>query len=138
MENWRRFKILIEEGAQGPTPEYLDSAHKAALASGIKKYPKFKHFISKATMDPKYGSLPDDWGAWYSKAGGNQIGRVTKDRDDVMEELSRIKDEDERHALIRILLHYNNKLKKKEGIVRDDLKNLPGRITPYRRGLAKI
>jgi len=136
MENWRKY-ILNEDGAQGSTLKYLDSAHKAALASGIKKYPKFKHFIAKAMRDPKYGTLIDDWGAWTSKDTGHQIGRVSKDYDDARWEIAHIDDEAERQKLDRILSHYINKLKEKEGIEDKFLKNLPGRITKQRRALYK-
>jgi len=137
MENWRKY-ILNEDGAQGSTPEYLTRAHKDALASGIEKYPKFKHFISKAMMDPKYGSLRDDWGASTSAAQGHQIGRVSKEYSAALRELSQINDEAERHPLIQILSYYVTKLKKKEGIEDDFLKNLPGPVTTQDRERFKI
>jgi hypothetical protein len=142
MENWRRFKILNEDGAiGGPILESLTSKHKAALGRGIKKYPKFKHFISKAKMDPKYGSLPNDWGAHATAAGGH-LGRVTRDYQSARDEIwfqGRVDKDPDQDMLVQILGHYVKKIEKeRRGSVEDTLKELPGPISPEDRRRASI
>ena len=140
MENWRRFKILNEEiYGYGSAPKNLTSKHMAALGRGIEKYPKFKHLISKAKMDPKYGSLPDDWGHWIEPGAGHHTGRVTADYQSALFELSQKAEQDpDKDILIQVIVYYVTKLAKKKGIVADFLKDLPGQATTQDRKRAKI